>query len=65
MYIVNCEVSHVSDRDLAGKLLLKPVVEKMSYAKVFETFEEVRTFLTGEVVREIQMSDDSFVHEGA
>lgn len=59
-YIVNCEVTEISDTDQRGQIILKPVVNKTSYAKIFKTKEEVLRFLIGELagVPTVQVSDD-------
>lgn len=49
MFIVNCEITELSDTDQNGKILLKPAKSKETYAKIFETKEQVLRFLIGEL----------------
>ena len=48
MFIVNCEITEINDTD-NGKILLRPARSKETYAKIFETKEEVLRFLIGEL----------------
>lgn len=48
MFIVNCEITEISDTE-NGKILLKPARSKETYANIFETREEVLRFLIGEL----------------
>jgi hypothetical protein len=49
-YIVDCTIKKVADMSATGDLLLKPVVQETNYARIFDTEEQVRAFLLGEVL---------------
>lgn len=60
-YIVNCEVTLIYDTDEKGNMLLKPVLMKEEYAKVFDTREEVYHFLNGDRYPEHQYAEHTRV----
>lgn len=48
-YIVDCQIKCINDLDDKGRLLLNPIVHTESYSKIFDTKEEVMTFLDREM----------------
>lgn len=55
-YIVNCEVKMIRDTDEKGSLLLKPVIQKFEYARMFDTLEEMTAFLDGEMLPVVRVA---------